>query len=105
MKWIKAELYTKEQTGTDRLKNPIYEDKKTADIKVRLTPWNTAMQVALGQEYLATHRKFITPSSDEIFKEPHLCSVAIDGKKYTVESVKALGKFTSVTVKTVKAVK
>lgn len=102
MRWITAELYTKVETGTDRLKNPIYEDKKTADIKVRLTPWSTAMQVALGQEYLKTHRKFITPSSAEIFKEPHLCSVTIDGKKYTVESVKELSKFTSVTVKAVK---
>jgi hypothetical protein len=102
MKWIKAELYTKVETGTDKLKNPIYKDKKTTDIKVRLTSWNTAMQVALGQEYLKTHRKFITPSSAELFAEPHLFSVAIDGKKYTVESVKALGKFTSVTVKAMK---
>lgn len=102
MRWIKAELYTKEQTGTDRLKNPIYEDKKTADIKVRLTSWNTAMQVALGQEYLKTHRKFITPSPAEMFAKPHLCNVVIDGKRYSVESVKGLGKFTSVTVKVTK---
>lgn len=102
MQWIKAELYTKEKTGTDKLKNPIYENKKTADIKVRLTPWSTEMQVALGQEYLATHRKFITPSSANLFEEPHLCSVIIDGKKYTVESVKALSKFASVTIKAVK---
>ncbi|MEE0858887.1 MAG: hypothetical protein U0M12_05415 [Acutalibacteraceae bacterium] len=102
MRWINAELYTKEQTGKDKLKNPIYEDKKTADIKVRLTPWNTSMQVAMGQEYLKVHRKFITPSSADSFAEPYLCSVVIDGKKYAVEDVKALGKFTSVTVKAVK---
>ena len=102
MKWINAQLYIKEQTGADKLKNPIYEDKKVADIKVRLTPWNTAMQVALGQEYLATHRKFITPSSANLFTELHLHSVVIEGKKYNVVSVKALSKFTSVTIKVVK---
>lgn len=102
MRWIKAELYTKEQTDSDKLKNPIYKDKKTADIKVRITSWNTAMQVALGQEYLKTHRKFITPSSTTLFANPHLCSVVIEGRKYTVESVKALGKFTSVTIKVTK---
>lgn len=102
MRWIKAEFYKKEQTGTDKLKNPIYNDKKIDDIKVRLTTWNTAMQVTLGQEYLATHRKFITPSSADLFAEPHLCSVIIDGKRYTLESVKALSKFTSVIIKMVK---
>lgn len=102
MKWINAELYTKEQTDTDKLKNPIYKDKKTADIQIRITPWNTAMQVALGQKYLNTHRKFITPLTADLFANPSLCSVVINGRKYTVESVKSLSKFTSVIIKAVK---
>lgn len=102
MKWINAELYIKEQTGTDKLKNPVYEDKKVAEIPIRITPWSIAMQVALGQEYLATHRKFITPLTADLFTNPRLCSVVIDNVKYSVENAKALDKFIYVTIKAVK---
>ena len=96
-------MITTDWNGGAKVEESIAEDiKKIADIKVRLTPWNTAMQVALGQEYLATHRKFITPSSANLFTELHLHSVVIEGKKYNVVSVKALSKFTSVTIKAVK---
>jgi len=102
MKWINATLYRKEQTGTDKLKNPVYEDKEVGNINIRITPWCTAMQIELGQEYLATHRKFITPSAADLFTPQHLCSVVINGEKYSAEGVKACGKFTSVTVRAVK---
>ncbi|MBQ7521504.1 MAG: hypothetical protein IJU14_01335 [Clostridia bacterium] len=102
MKWINAELFCKVQTDTDKLNNPIYEDNKIADIKIRATSWNVLLQSALGQEYLSTHRKFLTNSTPSLFRTPYLCTIVAEGKTYTVEKVKNPGKFTVLTVKVMK---
>lgn len=120
MRWVKAELFGKVKVGEDRLKNPIFEDKKICDIKVRATPWNISEITQLGQSFTTSNRKFITPSrvilfrgywewntfsfvDGEIVSQYERCSVVVNGDKYNVESIKSLGgKFTGLTVKAVK---
>lgn len=91
MKWHKCQLIKKEQKGTDRLNNPIYEDVEYKSVFCRFAPL-TEKDIAMSSREITSRTVKIIVR--DTFVNLELCeAVIVEGNKYTVNEKTDMTRF------------
>ena len=100
MIWLNATLYRAEEVGRDKLGNPVTEPYEMEAVLVRPTPYAGAKAGPSENAFTEAHRMFQTISATETLEAAS--EMAVDGRTYSIESVRDMGRWRLVRAKAVK---
>lgn len=89
MKFIKLEVIERVQIDTDRLGNPVYEDKITGASIGRFTEWNADDISINGREFTVSNRKCLAKVASNLVRD--VKKIKVNQEAYTITGMKELG--------------
>lgn len=89
MKFVKIEIIESLQIDTDRLGNPVYEDKIAGTCIGRFTEWNADDMSINGREFTVSNRKCLVKGTLNSVKDAK--KIRVNQEAYTITGIKELG--------------
>lgn len=88
MKWYRAKIYERVETGRDATNNPVYELQATdKTILVRTAPQTPNRDNTEGNRFDLVNRTFLTKAQMSLLEDA--AAIEVDGILYSLESVSA----------------